>query len=87
MKGCKQGQAPLMKRETFPPPRRGLLLARPLGKKIESTPDKGNGDIENLQRMVKKLSNEIIDMKGKVGEGNQDQRPYNPFFKRNPPFK
>jgi hypothetical protein len=37
--------------------------------------------------MVKKLSNEIIDMKRSAGEGNQGQRPYKPFFKRNPPFK
>jgi hypothetical protein len=37
--------------------------------------------------MVKKLSNEIIYMKRSVGEGNQGQIPYKPFFKRNPPFK
>jgi hypothetical protein len=37
--------------------------------------------------MVKKLSTEIINMKRSVGEGNQGQRPYKPFFKRNPPFK
>jgi hypothetical protein len=37
--------------------------------------------------MIKKLSNEIVDMKRSVGEGNQGQRPYKSFFKRNPPFK
>ena len=37
--------------------------------------------------MVKKLSNEIIDMKISAGEGNQGQRPYKPFFKRNLLFK
>jgi hypothetical protein len=37
--------------------------------------------------MINKLSNEIIDMKISVGEGNQGQRPYKPLFKRNPPFK
>jgi hypothetical protein len=37
--------------------------------------------------MVKKLSNEIIDMKINEGERNQGQRHYNPFFKRNHPFK
>jgi hypothetical protein len=26
-------------------------------------------------------------MKRSAGEGNQGQRPYKPFFKRNPPFK
>ena len=50
-------------------------------------PDNGDGDIEYLQRMVKKLSNEIIDMKKNAGEGNQGQRTYKPFFKRNQPFK
>jgi hypothetical protein len=37
--------------------------------------------------MIKKLSNEIVDMKRSVGEGNQVQRPYESFFKRNPPLK
>jgi hypothetical protein len=37
--------------------------------------------------MIKKFSNEIVDMKRNAGEGNQGQRPYTPFFKRNPPFK
>ena len=71
MKGCKEGQASLVKRETQPPPRRGLLLTRPPGKPAEQTPNKGNGDIEYLQIMFKKLSNEIIDMKRSTGEGNQ----------------
>jgi hypothetical protein len=62
-------------------------LTRPSGKPAEQTPNKGNGDIEDLQRMVKKLSNEIIDMKRSTGEGNQGQNPYKPFFKRNQPFK
>jgi hypothetical protein len=62
-------------------------LTRPPGKPTEPTPDKGNGDIEDLQCMVKKLSNEIIDMKRNEDEGNQGQRPYKPFFKRNQPFK
>jgi hypothetical protein len=87
MKGCKEGQLSLVKKEVQPPPRRGLLLTRPLGKQIEQGPEKGSGDIEDLQRMVKKLSNEIIYMKISVGGGNQVQRPYKPFFKRNTPFK
>jgi hypothetical protein len=37
--------------------------------------------------MIKKLSNEIVDMKISAAEVNQVQRPYKPFFKRNPPFK
>ena len=62
-------------------------MTGPLGNPVGPTPDKGNGDIEYLQHMVKKLSNEIIDMKRNEGEGNQGQMPYNPFFKINQPFK
>jgi hypothetical protein len=66
---------------------RGLFLTRPLGKQTEQTLEKGSGDIEDLQRMFKKISNKIIDMKRGIEEGNQGQRPYKPLFKRNPPFK
>jgi hypothetical protein len=87
MKRCKEGQTSLARKEIHPPLRRGLLFTRPSGTLVEPTPDKGNGDIEDLQRMVKKLSNEIIYMKRNAGEGNQGQRPYKPLFKRNHPFK
>jgi hypothetical protein len=63
------------------------LLTRPPGKQTEQGPEKGSGDIEDIQQMIKKLSNEIVDMKRSEGEGNQGQSPYKPFFKRNPPFK
>jgi hypothetical protein len=75
------------KNETQPLPKRGIFLKRLPGKQIEQGPKKEGGDLENLHRMIKKLSNEIIDMKRSVGEGNQNQRPYKPFLKRNPPFK
>jgi hypothetical protein len=87
MKGCKEGQVSLFKKEVQPPTRRGLLLTRPSGKQTKQSPKKGSGDIEGLQHMVKKLSNKIIDMKRSAREGNQGQRPYNRFFKRNLPFK
>jgi hypothetical protein len=87
MKGCKESHASLVKKESQHPPRRGLLLTRPPGKPAEQNPDKGDANIEDLQCMVKKLSNEILDMKRSVGEGNQGQNPYKPFFKRNHPFK
>jgi hypothetical protein len=63
------------------------LLTRPPVKQTELGPDKEGGDLENLQWMIKNLSNEIVDMKKSFGEGNQNQRPYKPLFKRNPPFK
>jgi hypothetical protein len=75
MKGCKEGQASLVKKESQPPPRRGLLFSRPSGKPAEQTPDKGNGDIEDLQCMVKKLSNEIIDMKRVQGRETKAKIP------------
>ena len=62
-------------------------MTRTLGKQTKQGPEKGSGDIEYLLSMVKKLSNEIIDMKRSAGEGNQVQRPYKTFFKRNPLFK
>jgi hypothetical protein len=36
--------------------------------------------MERLQRMVKKLSNEIVDMKRNTGEGTSNPRPYKPFL-------
>jgi hypothetical protein len=87
MKGCKEGQASLVRKESQPSPSRGLLLTRPSGEPTDQNPNKGNGDIEDLQRLVNKLSSEIIDVKRSAGEGNQGQNPYNPFFKINHPFK
>jgi hypothetical protein len=56
-------------------------LTRPPRKQTEQGPEKGSGDIEYLQQMIKRLSNEIVDMKISVGEGNQGQRPYKPFLR------
>jgi hypothetical protein len=50
MKGCKEGQISLIKKETQPPPKRGLFLTRPLGKQTEQGPEKEGGDIDNLQQ-------------------------------------
>ena len=40
MKGCKEGKVSLVKNEAQPPPRRGILLTRPPGKKMEQGPEK-----------------------------------------------
>jgi len=63
MKGCKDVQISLFKKQVQPPPRRGILLTRPPGKKTEEGLRKESGDIEDMQHMVKNLSNEIIEMK------------------------
>jgi hypothetical protein len=70
MKGCKEVQVSLVKKEVQPPPRRGLLLARPPGKQTEQAREKGSEEIEYLHCMVKKLSNKIIDMKKSEEEEN-----------------
>jgi hypothetical protein len=66
MKGCKDSQISLAKKEMQQPSRRGLLLTQPLGKQAEQNTEKDNENMESLQRMVKKLSNEIMDMKRNV---------------------
>ena len=43
--------------------------------------------MESLQRMVNKLSNEIVDMKRNAGEGTSNPRPYKPFFRKPSPYK
>jgi hypothetical protein len=86
MKGCKESQISLGKKETQQP-KRGLLLTMTQGKQVDQNNEKDSTDMESLQRMIKKLSNEIVDMKINVGEGTSNQRPYRPFFKIPPPFK
>jgi hypothetical protein len=68
MKGCKEGQVSLVNKEVQPPPRRGLLLTRPQGKQTEQGPEKESGDIEDLQQIINKIWNEIVDMKRNFGE-------------------
>jgi hypothetical protein len=57
-----------------------------------STEEKGKDamDLENLHRFIKKLTNEIIDVKINISESSSNQRPYQNFFKRrieNKPFE
>jgi hypothetical protein len=47
------------------------MLTRPPGKQTEEGPENGSGDIEDPQHMVKKFSNEIIDMKRSEREEKQ----------------
>jgi hypothetical protein len=54
---------------------------RPPGKQTKQGPKNGSGDIEYLQRMVKKLSNEIIDMKRSAGKVTKARGPINIFSK------
>ena len=41
--------------------------------------DKDPTIMERMQRIIKQLTNEIIDLKKKRGEGN---KPFNPFLKK-----
>jgi hypothetical protein len=56
-----------------------LLLTKP--------PDKESKDIDSVVKMVKKLSNEVVDLKKNVGEGSSKLKNFLPFFKKpyNPP--
>jgi hypothetical protein len=54
MKGCKEGQISVIKKETQPLPKKVILLTRPSGNQTEPGPDKERGDLENLQQMIKK---------------------------------
>jgi hypothetical protein len=49
-----------------------LLLTKP--------PDKESKDIDNVVKMVKKLSNEVVDLKKNVGEGSSKPRNFHPIF-------
>jgi hypothetical protein len=51
-----------------------FMLAKP--------PNKESKDIENVIKMVKKLSNEVVDLKKNVGEGSSKPQNFLPFFKR-----
>jgi hypothetical protein len=81
MKGCKDGHVSLVKKEVYPSPRRGLLLNIPPGKPTEQGPKNGSGDIEYLQRMIKKLSNEIVDMKRSAGKETKVKGLIKPFLR------
>jgi hypothetical protein len=56
-----------------------LLLTKP--------PNKEARDIDNVVKMVKKLPNEVVDLKKNVGEGSSKSLTFHPCFKKqdNPP--
>jgi hypothetical protein len=55
------------------------LLTKPL--------DKEARDIDNVVKMVNKLSNEVVELKKNVGEGSSKPQTFHPFFNKpdNPP--
>jgi hypothetical protein len=65
--------------ETKSAGKKSLLLTKPL--------DNESRDIDNVVKMVKKLSNEVVDLKNNVGEGSSKPQTFHPFFKKpdNPP--
>ena len=54
--------------------KKSLLLTKP--------PKKDLRDIDNVVKLVKKLSNEVVDMKKNVGEGSSKPQNCFHFFKR-----
>jgi hypothetical protein len=65
--------------ETKSTGKKPLLLTKP--------PDRESKDIDNVVKMVKKLSNEVVDLKNNVGEGSSKLQNFGPCFKKpdNPP--
>jgi hypothetical protein len=51
-----------------------LLLTKP--------PEKELKYLENVVKLVKKLSNEVVDLINNVGEGYSKQKYFHPFFKK-----
>jgi hypothetical protein len=51
-----------------------LLLTKPHEKEPR--------DIDSVVKLVKKLSNEVVDLKKNIGEGPSRNRTFHPFFKR-----
>jgi hypothetical protein len=59
------------------------LLSRALiWKGTLQPPEKETKDLNSVVKLVKKLSNEVVDLKKNVGEGISRPRPFRPFFKR-----
>jgi hypothetical protein len=42
-------------------------------------------DMDSLQRMIQKLTNDIVDLIKNLGEGSSYRRPWKTYFRRNPP--
>lgn len=56
--------------------------------RTQTTPEpkaKDSLDLENLQKVIKRLTDEIIDGKRNSGEGPSNKRPYRPFLRRPKP--
>jgi hypothetical protein len=49
---------------------------------LTKTLDRESKDIDNVVKMVKKLSNEIMDLKKNVGEGSSKPQNFNIFFNK-----
>jgi hypothetical protein len=54
--------------------KRPFLLTKP--------PEKEPKDIDNVVKLVNKLSNKVVDLKRNVGEGSSKPQTFRPFFKR-----
>jgi hypothetical protein len=47
--------------------------------------DKETFDMDGIQRMIQKLTNDIVDLKKNSGESSSYRRPWKTSFRRNPP--
>jgi len=86
MMGSKEIQVSFEKKEVVHP-RKNLILLRPQPKETIEGKNKDAMNMVSKQRMIKYLSNDIIDMKRNIGEGTSNQRPYKPFLRRPIPHR
>jgi hypothetical protein len=61
-------------KDTKSPGKKPLLLTK--------IPKRESKDIDNVVKMVKKLSNEVMDLKNNVGEGSLNPQIFISFFKK-----
>jgi len=76
MKGYNEGQITLAQNDIIP--LKGYLI---LSKQPTYDRENNSMDMESMQKMIKKLSNEIVDIKRSIREGTSNKKPYSPFVK------
>jgi hypothetical protein len=50
---------------------------------LTKPPKKEPKYLDNVVKLVKKLSNEVVDLKKNTREGPSNPRPFHPFFNKN----
>jgi hypothetical protein len=86
MMGCKGRHASFVEKENVQPTKI-VILPRPQCKPTSEGKEKDSMELDNLQFMIKYITNEIIDIKNNFGESTSTQCLCRPFFMRPMPPK